>query len=403
MEIGLSVGDNVKQLGQEFGLIVPLVGEPQPKRKKLRSPHNPAKHLEPNGLNRSDVLHNRQPPNIIQQSQHHACEDYSQSLTSNTTDDYIKPQKNLVSNKSKAKQKAEGQTAEKPESVTLHSPDTSPTQVSFGNPLHNAALLPSSRRAYKGTARTVSSIALRPGSLARGTSQADSDGKSKYFQSDRGTGKPSRMNQHRECNGRRLVSDVRNLSSDELESETTIGNHAVVNLASSDKRLRSTSPAKNLGSNSSALSTRDKFGGLAPSTIPSTKFWTGAKTGQQSMNSPPLSVEFRQKESESWGVELGSIVGKNLVMIKGLDLGLEFNSKDQVYCVQLQGQKQGPSYQIDPKSVLKATGAKGGKKLRFEFPLGEKIDIQLLRESDASAILEHMDKIRPLKIDWKPM
>lgn len=398
LEIGVSIGDNVKQISPEFGLYVPLVGEPLPKRKKLGSSY-PTKYLNPPSSHRSDILRIGQPPKIFHEPEDHACENHSQSLTLDRLTEYAKPQKTMGNSKTKAKIKAKDQKTENSESVTLHSPDASPTLVPVEIQLHNATPPPISRPAYKGTARTNPSTTLNSGSAARETAQAGSGGKSKYFPVDRRTETESRMNQYRDYNGRRRRSDMRNLSSDELESGTTVGNHAVVNLASSDKRTRSTIPTEDLVPTLNAF--RDNFGGLAPSTIPSTKFGIRPNKRQQPKNPPPTSVDLRQEESKSWGIELGSIAGTDATLIKGPDLGLDFNSMHQVYQVQLQGKKQGVHHQINPKSILKVLVAEGGTKLRFEFPSGGKIDIKMLTESDVYALLKHMRDHRRVKIEWK--
>lgn len=398
LEIELSVGDNVKQVSQELGSRVPSIGEPHPKRKKLASPHNPAKYSDPLKSNGSDILRIRRPK---YGSEDHACENHSQSLTFDRIKDCAKPQETNGSIIAKATYKTKGEKRGITETVILQSPDVSPMQVP--TEIHNdGALPPISRPAYKETARIDPSVTFRLDSSARGISQIDSGKKSKYFLSDRGTERPSRKNQYRDDNGRRRTSDMRNLSSDELESGTTVGTHTVVNLASSDKRLRSANPAKNLALTLNSHLPRDNFGGLAPSTIPSTKFRKGANRRQQFINSPSLSAEVRQEKSESWGVELGCIVGTNSELIKGPDLGLDFNKKNEVYHVQLQGKKQGSNHQIDPKTIQKATISHDAKKMRFDFQPGKNISVQMLTEHDGFALLRHMQVIRPLIIEWKP-
>lgn len=398
LEIEVSIGDNVKQASQELEWRVSSVGEPQPKRKKHGSSHGSAKSIDPPGSTYSDVSHNRRSPNIIQ-GLGDIFENHGRP--SDRIKDLTKPQKTMGSNKAKTGNRVKFQQTGSEESVILHSPDAGPTQESSEIQLHNDALPPISPPAYKGTARTDSCIALKSRSAARGALQADSDGKSKYFPSDRRSERQSQIKQNRGHNGRAQTSDVRNLSSDELESGTTVGNHAVVNLASSGKRLRSISPAKTLASTVNAPLPKDNFDGLTPSTIPKTNFRVTAKRRQQFMNPPHTSVDDKQKESESWGMGLSSIVGKNSILIKGPDLGLDFNSNYKIYQVQLQGKKQSSDHQIDPKTLLKVVVAEDGTKLRFEYSSSKKIDVEMLKKSDVSLLLQHMRERYVFKIELK--
>lgn len=393
LAIEVSVGDNVKSASQKFESLVPMVGEPHPKRKKLGSPHNPVDYLAPPSSNDSD---------LGQQPGDQACENDKPSSTPEKIKKFTKPQKIMDSKKAKPRCKTNGQKTGNTVGSFLRSPDATRTQAPVEIKLHNTGLPPISRSTYKGTARADPSAAFRSASAAKGTSQHEFGGKSKYFLPDRGTeGQPLR-NQFRDCNGRRRTSDEGNLSSDELESGTTVGNHAIINLSPPDKRSCSISPAKKPVSTLNAPSSEDGFGGLAPSTIPSTKFWTGTNRRRQPISSPPISVDFRLEEINSWGIGLNFIVGTDKILIKGPDLGLDFNSKHRVYHVQLQGKKQSSSHQIDPKSVTKAIVAKGGTKLRFDFPANKIIYVETFTEFDAYAFLRHMESIQQLlKIEWK--
>lgn len=390
MEIELSIGDNVKQVSQEFESCVHSGGEPHPKRKKLELSHSSAKSFDPAGSNSSDALQIGLPTNVNRELKDDVCAKPNKSSTFDRIDDGIESRKINGGLEAKARYKTNGQKTGNVESVIPQSSDVSPMQVPIEIQLHDDARPRVSRRIYKRTARTAPSTAVGPGSAVSESPQTDSGEKSKYFPSDGGTEGQSRTKQHRGWNGSHYTMHKGNLSSDELESGTTVGNHAVVNLASSGKKSRSTSPAKTLASTLNAPLPKDNLGGLAPSTIPNTIFQTKRK--QQIMNPAPIIVDHKQKESESWGMELSSIVGKDSTLIKGPDLGLDFNINHQIYQVQLQGKKQGTDHQINPKFVLKVLVAKDGTKLRFEFSSNEKIDIELLKKSDMSLLLQHMEK-----------
>lgn len=396
LEIEVSIGDNVIQEKQRLGSCGPLDGEPHPKRKKLGSSHSP-KCLNPPGSNQSELLHNHRLKSIFEGLGDCLLKNPSQSF--DKIKDLTEPQRTMGSNKAKTGSRAKREKTQSTESVVLHSPKASPTRVHSEIQIHNSAPPPISRPAYNGIARADSSIASRSASAIKETSQGDSDGKSKYFPSERRSERQSRIKQHRGHNGRLRTSDMRNLSSDELESGTTVGSHAVVNLASSDERLRSTSPVKNLTSASDALSPRDIFGGLPLSNIPSTTFQRGANGRQQFKNSPPLNTV---QESSLWGIELNRIVATNSKSINGPDLGIDFNSNHQVYQVHLQGKKLGLDYQINPKSLRKVIVAEDGTKLRLEFPSGKKIDVEIHKKSDVTLFLHHMQRFALPKIEFKP-
>ena len=397
LEIEVSIGDNVIQDNQGLESSGPLAGEPHPKRKRLRSSHSP-KCLNSTGSNHGEGLHNHRPKSIVQGLD--LPKNPSQSLKK--IKDLTEPQKTMDSNKAKTGSRAKREKTESTERVILRSPEASPTRVHSETQIHNSALPSVSRLVYKETARADSSIPFNSASAIKETSQADSDGKSKYFPSERRSERQSRAKQHPDRNGRLRKWDMRNLSSDELESGTTVGNHAVVNLASSDERLRSTSPAKNLTSAFDALPPRDNLGGLARSNIPSTKFRTGANGRQHFKDSPPLNKDYKQEESKLWGVELNYIVGINSKSIKGPDLGLDFNSNRQIYQGQLQGKKLGPDHQINPKTLWKVIVAEDGTKLRFEFLSSKKIDVEIHKKSDVFLLLQHMRKFGLCKIESKP-
>lgn len=410
LELDVSIGSNVKQMSLELRSCVPLAGEPRPKRKKIGSPHDSAKSFDLPGSNRGDISHIRQPQFMVPKLKDQGCENNSRLSKIDGVEDCIEHQKTMDSNKARERYEANGQKTENTESIILQPPDASSVHCPIEIQVHNATRSPSSRPAYKGTARPDPPVALRSGSTARGILQSDSGGKSKYFPQDRGAGRQPRRGQYRDCNGKHRISDGINLSSDELEGGTTVGNHTVVNLASSDKRLRSTSPVKTPLSTSRTLLSADRFDGLAPSTIQSTNFQTGAMKRQHLNHSPPLNVDSGQEETKSWGIGLVSIVGMDGTLIKGPDLGLDFISKQQVYQVQLQGKKQGPGHQIDPKYLKRAIGAEGTEdaedastKLRLETVSGEKYDVEMTNHLDVHDLLKHMQgiRLRPLKIDWK--
>lgn len=300
------------------------------------------------------------------------------------------------------------------------SPDTSPTQAPVGSVLHSAGGPTTRRSTYKGTARTDPSIAIKSGSGVNGGPQYDTGRSSRFFPSSgRPAVKPlhseldgpriaipgetrviSLRSQFQDCHGKRRTSDVRNLSSDELESGTTIGNHAVVNLASPGRRSRSTSPAKNSTSSMNGVLPEGSLVGLAPSSIPSTK-WTGQYRSRQATNHLNPTVKLRQEEGELWGIDLVSI-SRDQTVIQGPDLGLEFNCKDQVFQVKRQGKKQNPSLQIDPKTIRKVITAKECTKLRFEIFASKTIDIEVSKERDVLELLEKIKITEQHTVESKP-
>lgn len=384
-------------MSQEFESCIPSIGEPHPKRKRLGSSHSPAKSLDPPGSNPSDTRQIGRPTNIYRDIKDDDRAKSNQLLIFDRIQDGIKSPKVNGGIEAKARYKSNIQKTGNTESVILRSPDVSPVQVPIEIQLHNSAWPRVSRRTYKGTARMDPSITPRPGSAFRETSHTASGEKSKYFRSDSGAETQSRTKKHRGLNGGHDTMRAGNLSSDELDSGTTVGNRAVVNLVSSRKRSRSTSPAQSLASTLNALLPKDNCGGLAPSTIPNTIFQTKKK--QQIMSPAPISVDHKKEESESWGMELSSIVGKDSIFIKGPDLGLDFNSNYQIYQVQLQGKKQGPNHLIDPKCVQRVIFAKDGTKMRFEFSSNKKIDVEMLKKSDVSLLLRHMTTHRLHQIE----
>jgi hypothetical protein len=405
------VGDNVTSTSQHFQTYVSPVGEQQAKRQKLGSQSNPQNHSDPLSSNDSDICFTAQAETKSQQPRRQVQKDFSQTSALDgkegggfKIDEYIKLERRMDSTL-RTRIKAKPRTPINTESSVCTSPDATVTQAPVRNVLQNANRPSIGRSTYKGTARIDSSIPLETGSAANGTSQYDTGGKSRYFPSSnrltdntsRGKLDPEHGTQGR--HDKRRTSDEKYLSSDELESGTTVGDHATVNLALSNKISRPNSPAKAMTSTVNVMLSRDGLGGLAPSTIPRTK-WTGRHRGQRGITSSSLSDDLMMQEKESWGIDLDTI-STNQIMIKGPGLGLDFNSENQVYYVKFQGKKQDSSLQIDPKKLRRAILAKGHRKLRFELVSSQKIDIEMSNDEGVSTLLEQIESTLPLAVEWK--
>lgn len=427
LDIEVSVGDNVKSESQELKPHSSPTGEPHPKRTKLASPHKLEGYSDPPSSNDYDILHINHPQLRFQEPRNQVYRNHSLSSdfdingnvrSSARVSEFTKLEQTMNSNPQARKKTKSRRTGSRGGSAI--SPDTSPPQAPVEVVLHSA-VRPSPRRSnYKGTARTDPSIAVKSGPAVNGGSQYETGGKSRFFPSpDLPAVKPLHSEldeprialpretraiplryQFQDCRGKRRNSDVRNLSSDELESGTTVGNHAVVNLSSPGRTSRSTSLARNSASSMNAVLPEGSLGGLAPSTIPSTK-WTGQHRSRQATNRSNPSVKIRQEEEELWGIDLVSI-SRDQTVIQGPDLGLEFNSKDRVYQVKRQGKKQNPSFQIDPKNIRKVVIAKGCTKLRLEISVNKPIDIETSEERNVSELLTKIKTVHLPTIECKP-
>lgn len=399
----------MKSAIQEPGQHVTLVGESRAKRQKLGSPHNPEDKLDPPSSNDSDILLRSpmQTRNQDPRSQMHADCNRTSVLHGNADivpkigqGEYLKIQRlmdSTVISRNKAKPRKTSNTG----SSIQFSPDASPIQTLLGTKPQFSKGAPPIPSGYRGTAQEDPSIIDKTGSVANEASQHDFGEKSRYFPNSHiNVGKQLLRNQFQDCNGKRRTSDIKNLSSDELEGETTVGNFAVVNLASPNNGSRPTSPAKNLTSNLNSVLSGEDVSGLSPSTIPITK-WTGSKGRRQGLKLPSRGVDSRHKEKESWGIDLVSISTKEVVLT-GPDLGLDFVEKDQIYYVKQRGKKQDVRLHFEPNSIRKATLAKGCAKLRIEFCGNKKIDIEMPQESQVSALVNHIQQTSILSVEWKP-
>jgi hypothetical protein len=430
LDIEARVGDNVKSANQEFDRYITLVGETRAKRQKLGSPHNPEDNLDPSSSNDSDILH-RSPMQIKNQeprSQMHTNRSRTSAPYGNENNvpnfglgEYHKVQK-LMDSALGARNRAKPRKTSNTGSSFHFPPDASPTQSLVGITPKFTKGAPSTHLRYRGTANLDPNIVDKTGSVANEAPQHDFGEKSRFFPNTHGVtwstsctpsystksaldgrvhlGQHLLRNQFQDCNGKRRTSDMKNLSSDELEGETTVGNYAVVNLASPNNGSRSTSPAKNIVSNLNTTRPGEDVSGLSPSTIPSTK-WTGSNGRRQVLKSPSLGVGSRQKEKESWGIDLVAISTREIVL-RGPDLGLDFFDKDQTYCVIQRGKKQDARLQIELNSIRKAIMAKGCTKLRIEFRGNKKIDIEMSQESQVSALVNHIQQTSLVDVDWKP-
>ena len=427
LDIEVSVGDNVKPESQEFKPHSSLTGEPHPKRTKLASPYKFEGDSDPPSSNDCDILHINHPQLRFQESRNQVYRNLSLSSEFDISGDfrssahvpeYTKLEQTMNSNPQARKKTKFRRTGSRGGSAI--SPDTSPPQAPVEVVLHSAGRPSPRRSTYKGTARTDPSIAVKSGPAVNGGSQYETGGKSRFFPSpDLPAVKPLHSEldeprialpretraiplryQFQDCRGKRRNSDVRNLSSDELESGTTVGNHAVVNLASPGRTSRSTSLAKNSATSMNAVLPEGSLGGLAPSTIPSTK-WTGQHRTRQTTNRLNPSVKLRQEEEELWGIDLVSI-SRDQTVIQGPDLGLEFNSKDRVYQVKRQGKKPNPGFQIDPKYIWKVVMAEGCTKIRFEILANKTIDIETSEERNVFELLTKIQTIHQPIIERKP-
>lgn len=406
LDIKISMGDNVRPSIPETEPHTSLNEERNPKRRKLTSPLNFEMYADVHGAKNDDSqvdqpqLHQK-PGHTYQNrcrfSDHEVVGEYFEMGGVTEYDTLEKTMDSTLRRKTGVRKGKRG-------SPFYHSASISPPQALAEMALPDSGQPGIISSTYKGTARPERSNASTSESALNGALQYDNGTKSKYFPTSRGS--PSDLldgerrlpsddrarerftiNQLKEQSGMQRVPDLRNISSDELERETTVGNHALINLASPDRSSRSISPTKSQASTLNTTVLEGVLGELPPSTIPYTH-WT-------------KQIKNRQIEKEPWEIDL-AYISANGISLEGPALHLEYNEKHNVYHVVFQGKQQNHDVQIDPGSIHKALWAQSSTKLRLEVLANKMIYIQMFTHHDVCRLLEAMQRKSRFKVEPKP-
>ena len=272
----------------------------------------------------------------------------------------------------------------------------------------NSAVTP---RLYKGTAKVTKVDLSRIKANMNGSRRRDFGEKSEYFanpelptsviyhdhesqaslsvhEGNKGSGS-SLHNQFRDERGNRRGSSGRNISSDELDGETTVGVRSVVNKGSPPKTILYSSSSKKLTLASEPTSPKDLNSGLAPSSIKATDF-----TNRREMVRGPSEQHHKSSQGQGkaaeWSIDLVYFYTGQTIM-NGPDLKLTLNEEDCNFYITTRGKKAsvgGSDLRIQPKKVREIMLEKDGKKVRIETCKSEnfdtKIDMETFTERDAT-------------------
>lgn len=209
-----------------------------------------------------------------------------------------------------------------------------------------------------------------------------SQAKLSVHEGNKGTGS-SLQSQFRDDRGNRRGLNGGNVSSDELDGETTVGLRSVMNKGSLPKStLCRTSPKKLILFPEPP--TEDSNSDLAPSSIKATDFIKRLEMVRRSS-------EQGQEKTADWSIDLVHVsIGQ--IRIDGPGLQLKLNKGDSsFFYITIRGKKisiRGSDLCIQPEKIRKIILERDGKKVRVETcksdNLDTRIDMETCTERDAT-------------------
>lgn len=183
---------------------------------------------------------------------------------------------------------------------------------------------------------------------------------------------PHLRGQFRDSSGKYRGSDINNLSPDELQSSTTIGNHAAASRSPVQRPCRPDSPSQKYSDHQARIITGANASvDLPPSNIRHSNFTSGGA---------PLGTTAHSGEKTlQWNVELDAIVvDGQLLRAEGLGLVLsQTQDTFSVYQIDKNLTLENPSLQIQPKKLLKINWSSNSRKLHLISSKCEHQDYQL--------------------------